>query len=155
MDATAGAGLGRQGREAGGRSRGAIGLQHPAAPALGGPDAAHHAAASSLLALAGPAMAQTEETVTVSASRIVAEGFVAPTPIQAGAIPAILQGVDLLGAAQTGSGKTAAFALPLLQQLQLSATGGPRRVRALVLVPTRELAAQVGEVLRSLITCSR
>eukprot|EP01037_Dinobryon_pediforme_P004792 gene4791-biopygen2915 len=77
-------------------------------------------------------------------------GFVAPTPIQVGAIPAILQGVDLLGAAQTGSGKTAAFALPLLQQLQLSATGGPRRVRALVLVPTRELAAQVGEVLRSL-----
>ncbi len=80
-------------------------------------------------------------------------GFVAPTPIQAGAIPAILQGADLLGAAQTGSGKTAAFALPLLQQLQLSATqgpGGPRRVRALVLVPTRELAAQVGEVLRSL-----
>src|SRR3990167_7370398 len=77
-------------------------------------------------------------------------GFVAPTPIQAGAIPAILQGADLLGAAQTGSGKTAAFALPLLQQLQLSATGGPRRVRALVLVPTRELAAQAGEVVRSL-----
>ncbi len=77
-------------------------------------------------------------------------GFAAPTPIQAGAIPAILQGADLLGAAQTGSGKTAAFALPLLQQLQLSAIGGPRRVRALVLVPTRELAAQVGEVLRSL-----
>ena len=77
-------------------------------------------------------------------------GFVTPTPIQAAAIPAILQGADLLGAAQTGSGKTAAFALPLLQQLQLSTTGGPRRVRALVLVPTRELAAQVGEVLRSL-----
>lgn len=77
-------------------------------------------------------------------------GFVTPTPIQGAAIPAILQGADLLGAAQTGSGKTAAFALPLLQQLQLSATGGPRRVRALVLVPTRELAAQVGEVLRSL-----
>ncbi|WP_298211572.1 DEAD/DEAH box helicase [Acidovorax sp.] len=80
-------------------------------------------------------------------------GFSTPTPIQAGAIPAILQGADLLGAAQTGSGKTAAFALPLLQQLQLSATqgpSGPRRVRALVLVPTRELAAQVGEVLRSL-----
>ncbi len=77
-------------------------------------------------------------------------GFVSPTPIQTGAIPAILQGADMLGAAQTGSGKTAAFALPLLQQLQLSATGGPRRVRALVLVPTRELAAQVGEVLRSL-----
>jgi len=77
-------------------------------------------------------------------------GFMAPTPIQSEAIPAILAGADLLGAAQTGSGKTAAFALPLLQQLQLSATGGPRRVRALVLVPTRELAAQVGEVLRSL-----
>ncbi len=74
----------------------------------------------------------------------------APTPIQSEAIPAILAGADLLGAAQTGSGKTAAFALPLLQQLQLSAIGGPRRVRALVLVPTRELAAQVGEVLRSL-----
>jgi ATP-dependent RNA helicase RhlE len=77
-------------------------------------------------------------------------GFSAPTPIQAEAIPAILQGADVLGAAQTGSGKTAAFALPLLQLLQLSAPGGPRRVRALVLVPTRELAAQVGEVLRSL-----
>ena len=77
-------------------------------------------------------------------------GFVTPTPIQAAAIPAILLGADLLGAAQTGSGKTAAFALPLLQQLQLSTTGGPRRVRALVLVPTRELAAQVGKVLRSL-----
>ena len=77
-------------------------------------------------------------------------GFASPTPIQAQAIPAILAGADLLGAAQTGSGKTAAFALPLLQQLLLSATGGPRRVRAVVLVPTRELAAQVGEVLRSL-----
>ena len=77
-------------------------------------------------------------------------GFSTPTPIQSEAIPAVLQGADLLGAAQTGSGKTAAFALPLLQQLQLGATDGPRRVRALVLVPTRELAAQVGEVLRSL-----
>lgn len=78
-------------------------------------------------------------------------GFAAPTPIQAEAIPAILGGADLLGAAQTGSGKTAAFALPLLQQLLLSSPGqGPRRVRALVLVPTRELAAQVGEVLRAL-----
>ena len=77
-------------------------------------------------------------------------GFSTPTPIQAEAIPAILQGADLLGAAQTGSGKTAAFALPLLQQLQRSTPDKPRRVRALVLVPTRELAAQVGEVLRSL-----
>ncbi len=78
-------------------------------------------------------------------------GFTAPTPIQTEAIPAVLNGQDLLGIAQTGSGKTAAFALPLLQLLQLSASGqSPRRVRALVLVPTRELAAQVGEVLRSL-----
>lgn len=77
-------------------------------------------------------------------------GLSTPTPIQAAAIPAILQGQDLLGAAQTGSGKTAAFALPLLQQLLPGAATGSRRVRALVLVPTRELAAQVGEVLRSL-----
>ena len=77
-------------------------------------------------------------------------GFVAPTPIQEAAIPAILRGADVVGSAQTGSGKTAAFALPLLQQLQAGATHTPRRVRALILVPTRELAAQVGEVVRSL-----
>ena len=77
-------------------------------------------------------------------------GFSAPTPIQAQAIPAILRGADLLGSAQTGSGKTAAFGLPLLQLLQQGRSQTPRRVRALVLVPTRELAAQVGEVLRSL-----
>ncbi|MDB5847263.1 MAG: helicase [Rhodoferax sp.] len=77
-------------------------------------------------------------------------GFTAPTPIQAEAIPAVLRGADLLGSAQTGSGKTAAFALPLLQLLQDGLKHTPRRVRALVLVPTRELAAQVGEVLRSL-----
>jgi superfamily II DNA/RNA helicase len=79
-----------------------------------------------------------------------AMGFVAPTPIQETAIPAILRGADVVGSAQTGSGKTAAFALPLLQQLQAGATHTPRRVRALILVPTRELAAQVGEVVRSL-----
>ena len=78
------------------------------------------------------------------------QGFATPTPIQAQAIPAILQGADLLGSAQTGSGKTAAFALPLLQLLQEGRQHTPRRVRALILVPTRELAAQVGEVLRSL-----
>ncbi|MFW5329395.1 DEAD/DEAH box helicase [Hydrogenophaga sp. ZJX-1] len=77
-------------------------------------------------------------------------GFTAPTPIQQEAIPAVLGGADLLATAQTGSGKTAAFALPLLQRLQTGPTHTPRRVRALVLVPTRELAAQVGEVLRSL-----
>ena len=77
-------------------------------------------------------------------------GYTTPTPIQAEAIPAVLRGADLLGSAQTGSGKTAAFALPLLQLLQDGPQHTPRRVRALVLVPTRELAAQVGEVLRSL-----
>ena len=81
------------------------------------------------------------------------QGYATPTPIQTAAIAAVLQGHDVLGAAQTGSGKTAAFALPLLQRVQehqRTAAPGPRRVRALVLVPTRELAAQVGEVLRSL-----
>ncbi len=78
------------------------------------------------------------------------QGFATPTPIQQQAIPVVLQGADLLATAQTGSGKTAAFALPLLQRLQTGPMHTPRRVRALVLVPTRELAAQVGEVLRSL-----
>lgn len=77
-------------------------------------------------------------------------GFQTPTPIQAQAIPAILAGSDLVGSAQTGSGKTGAFGLPLLQRLQQGVPQAPRRVRALVLVPTRELAAQVGDVLRSL-----
>jgi ATP-dependent RNA helicase RhlE len=77
-------------------------------------------------------------------------GFTAPTPIQSLAIPAVLGGGDLLATAQTGSGKTAAYALPLLQRWQAGPFHSPHRVRALVLVPTRELAAQVGEVLRSL-----
>lgn len=77
-----------------------------------------------------------------------ASGFAAPTAIQAAAIPAILQGRDLRGSAQTGSGKTAAFSLPLLQRLTAQpAASASRRLRALVLVPTRELAAQVGETL--------
>jgi ATP-dependent RNA helicase RhlE len=84
------------------------------------------------------------------ASAAAASGFATPTSIQEAAIPAVLRGVDVLGAAQTGSGKTAAYALPLLQLLQATKPQAPRRVRALVLVPTRELAAQVGEVLRSL-----
>ncbi|APW43083.1 DEAD/DEAH box helicase [Rhodoferax saidenbachensis] len=79
-----------------------------------------------------------------------AEGFSAPTPIQTEAIPAALQGRDVLGSAQTGSGKTLAFALPLLQQLQAAAPSGSRRTAALVLVPTRELATQVGDTLRTL-----
>jgi ATP-dependent RNA helicase RhlE len=81
---------------------------------------------------------------------ISARDYLAPTAIQAAAIPAVLQGRDVLASAQTGSGKTAAFALPLLQLLQQSPGEKPRRVRLLVLVPTRELAAQVGEDIRSL-----
>lgn len=79
-----------------------------------------------------------------------ARAFLSPTAIQAAAIPAVLQGRDVLASAQTGSGKTAAFALPLLQLLQQAPSEKPRRVRLLVLVPTRELAAQVGEEIRSL-----
>lgn len=77
-------------------------------------------------------------------------GFVTPTPIQTAAIPSILAGADLLGLAQTGSGKTAAFVLPLLQRQQAAPAQTPRRVHTLIVVPTRELAAQVGEVVRSL-----
>lgn len=76
------------------------------------------------------------------------QGFAAATPVQAQAIPAILTGGDVQAAAHTGSGKTAAFALPLLQQL-LTSTPSARSPEALVLVPTRELATQVGEVFRS------
>jgi ATP-dependent RNA helicase RhlE len=73
-----------------------------------------------------------------------AQGYTTPTPIQAQAIPVILKGRDVLAGAQTGTGKTAAFALPMLQLLS-SRGGKSRRPRALVLTPTRELAAQVGE----------
>ena len=78
------------------------------------------------------------------------KAYRAPTPIQLAALPTALQGRDLLASAQTGSGKTVAFALPLLQRLEQLAPGTPRLLRALVLVPTRELAAQVGEEIRSL-----
>jgi len=74
-------------------------------------------------------------------------GFEAPTPIQLGAIGPALQGRDVLGCAPTGSGKTLAFALPLLQSLS-GPTG--RQAQALVLVPTRELATQVGDAIRAL-----
>jgi ATP-dependent RNA helicase RhlE len=85
----------------------------------------------------------------VSAARSL--GYIHPTPIQVQSIPAILRRADVQGQAQTGSGKTAAFALPLLQHLhKTQPPAGTRPVRALVLVPTRELAAQVGEVFRQL-----
>ena len=76
-------------------------------------------------------------------------GYQTPTPVQAQAIPAVLAGRDLMAAAQTGTGKTGGFALPLLQSLTME---GPKvasnSVRALVLVPTRELAEQVHESIR-------
>ena len=94
--------------------------------------------------------------------------YATPTPVQAAAIPPILSGQDVQACAQTGSGKTAAFALPMLQQLERSgrnpekrqrrdegrllgaAAATDRSVSGLVLVPTRELAMQVGEAFRSL-----
>ena len=81
------------------------------------------------------------------------QGYTAPTPIQEQAIPAVLAGHDLLAGAQTGTGKTAGFTLPMLHRLSESATapakGAPRPIRALVLAPTRELAAQVEESVRA------
>jgi ATP-dependent RNA helicase RhlE len=76
------------------------------------------------------------------------QGYAEPTPIQAAAIPVVLEGHDLLAAAQTGTGKTAAFALPLLQRLMDRPPATTRRPRALILTPTRELAAQVHDNLR-------
>jgi len=72
-------------------------------------------------------------------------GYSTPTPIQQQAIPAVLSGRDLMAAAQTGTGKTASFVLPILQQLMNQPVSQPRPVRALILTPTRELAAQVSE----------
>jgi ATP-dependent RNA helicase RhlE len=82
--------------------------------------------------------------------RAVAErNYSTPTPIQTEAIPAILRGSDVQASAQTGSGKTAAFALPILQHLATTRRERGRFVRALILVPTRELAAQIGESFRN------
>lgn len=76
-----------------------------------------------------------------------AEGYVKPTPIQEQAIPVLLQRKDLLGCAQTGTGKTAAFSLPILQLLHQDELykKGPQGIKALILTPTRELAIQIGE----------
>jgi len=78
---------------------------------------------------------------------IAEEGYTSPTPIQAKSIPAVLKGGDLLAAAQTGTGKTAGFTLPILQRLSSSAKSGngKRLLKVLILTPTRELAAQVQE----------
>ena len=78
------------------------------------------------------------------------QGLSSPTPVQSQAIPAILAGTDTMARAQTGSGKTLAFGLPLLHRLASAPAQNPRLVRAVVLVPTRELAIQVGATLRDL-----
>ena len=77
-------------------------------------------------------------------------GYDNPTPIQAQAIPLVLEGSDLLAGAQTGTGKTAAFALPILHHLAQdgAASGRHTPIRALILTPTRELAAQIEESIR-------
>src|ERR1043165_3429612 len=77
-------------------------------------------------------------------------GYTEPTPIQAAAIPQILAGHDLIGIAQTGTGKTAAFVLPILAKLGGMIGGGPRRgIRALVVAPARELVVQIEENVRA------
>ncbi|NEX59905.1 DEAD/DEAH box helicase [Noviherbaspirillum galbum] len=98
-------------------------------------------------------MSFTELGLTDEIVRAVTEqGYSAPTPIQRQAIPAVLQGGDLLAGAQTGTGKTAGFTLPILQRLVKSPVkqvGRSRAIRALILTPTRELAAQVEESVRT------
>lgn len=77
------------------------------------------------------------------------QGYETPTPIQAKAIPVVLAGKDLMACAQTGTGKTAGFTLPILNRLNATPSSGKRRIRALILTPTRELAAQVEESVRT------
>src|ERR1700679_4322913 len=77
---------------------------------------------------------------------ITKEGYTEPTPIQQQAIPHILAGKDIFGCAQTGTGKTAAFALPILQLLHTNKPAVPQKtIKALILAPTRELALQISE----------
>ncbi|MFK4015435.1 DEAD/DEAH box helicase [Cobetia marina] len=72
-------------------------------------------------------------------------GYSTPSPVQAGAIPAVLEGRDVMAAARTGTGKTAGFALPLVERLSNGAPAGARKIKALIVTPTRELAAQIDE----------
>lgn len=85
--------------------------------------------------------------ITPIKKALVTEGYVEATPIQEAAIPSILKGKDFLGCAQTGTGKTAAFAIPILQILcgKQKVIKGPKNIKALILAPTRELAIQIGE----------
>ena len=77
------------------------------------------------------------------------QGYETPTPIQIQAIPVVLAGRDLMACAQTGTGKTAGFTLPILNRLAANRVTGPRKIRVLILTPTRELAAQVEESVRT------
>src|SRR5512137_2281990 len=81
------------------------------------------------------------------AAGVTAAGYVTPTPIQVQAIPPVMAGRDVMGLAQTGTGKTAAFALPLLHRLM---QGNRKKVRALVIAPTRELAEQINDAILQL-----
>ncbi|GAB3653072.1 DEAD/DEAH box helicase [Ramlibacter alkalitolerans] len=115
---------------------------HPAAPGAPGTEPASPALPTPAFAALG---------LSAELARACSDvGYVHPTPIQVQAIPPLLRGQDVLGLAPTGSGKTAAFALPLLQRRVAGRQHAFRRVRVLVLVPTRELAQQVGEVFRRL-----
>jgi ATP-dependent RNA helicase RhlE len=80
---------------------------------------------------------------------VASQGYTEPTPVQTKAIPLVLAGRDVLAGAQTGTGKTAAFVLPMVQRLHASRPAGPRVIRALILTPTRELALQVEESVRT------
>ena len=81
------------------------------------------------------------------AAGVTAAGYTTPTPIQEQGIPPVMQGLDVMGLAQTGTGKTAAFALPILNRLM---QGGRGKVRALIVAPTRELAEQINEAINQL-----
>ena len=126
--------------------------------ASGTPEAASPKPKSAEPASTEPASAELSSTATGFATfgllaplqRALAElEYRAPTPIQRRAIPPALAGRDLIAAARTGTGKTAAFALPLLHRLASGTAAGPRHIRALVLAPTRELAEQVGSDLKN------
>ena len=81
---------------------------------------------------------------------LTSEGYTNPTPIQEKAIPILLAGRDIMGCAQTGTGKTAAFAIPILQRLtQIPRTSGNRSIRSLIVTPTRELAIQIEDSFKS------
>ena len=93
-------------------------------------------------------MADTFDSLSLHPSLLKAikqQGYSTPTPIQKQAIPSLLEGRDVLGCAQTGTGKTAAFSLPILHHLAKKKSKGKRAIRGLILSPTRELAAQIAE----------